>query len=82
MYRNLLTRKRKIILEWGVLREDEMSQIMQQVSNVFFSVTYFDPYDSNIETRTFYAGDRTATQLMDTGDEVIWKSLGANFIER
>lgn len=82
MYRNVLTCKRKVTCEWGVLLQTDMSQILQLVSDSFFTLTYFDPYNGNIETRTFYSGDRTATLMMDTGDEVIWKSLLANFTER
>ncbi len=82
MYRDRITTKRKLNCEWGVLTTQEISQIMQLIANVFFRVTYVDPYSGTEETRVFYSGDRTAPVAVVVNGETYWRGLTCNFIEK
>lgn len=82
MYRDRITTKRKLNCEWGIMTTQEISQILNIIANVFFTVTYMDPWDGVEVTRTFYSGDRTAPVCMIYNGETIWKGLTCNFIEK
>lgn len=82
MYRDRINVKRKINNEWGILTTQEISQILQLTANVFFNVTYTDPYSGTEETRVFYAGDRTAPIAVVVNGETFWRGLTCNFIEK
>ena len=82
MFRDRITTKRKLNCEWGIMSTQEISQILNIIANVFFSVTYMDPWDGVEVTRTFYAGDRTAPVCMIQHGETISKGLTVNFIEK
>ena len=43
MVRDRITTKRKLDCEWGMLTQDEMSQLLNAVSPEFFTVSYPDP---------------------------------------
>lgn len=82
MYRDRITTKRKLNCEWGIMTTQEISQILKAVSNVFFNVTYTDPYSGTEETRIFYSGDRTAPVAVVMNGETLWQGLTCNFIEK
>lgn len=73
--------KRKIECEWPSLTTAEMSQVMQLISGVTFSVTYIDPETGAAKTITCYKGDRTAPVYWIIDGVVRWDSLKVNFIE-
>lgn len=43
MVRDRITTKRKLDCEWGMMTQEEMSQLLNAVSAVFFEVSYPDP---------------------------------------
>lgn len=79
MMRDRIAIKRKIELEFGPLRSDEIRKILGHVSGVFFNVTFTDPLDGQI-TRQMYCGDRNAA-LYDS-NKGLWTGLKFNLIER
>ena len=81
MVRDRITIKRKLNCEWGALTQEEMSQILNAVSGVFFSVSYPDPIEGQA-TRTFYVGDRNAPSYTFTNKFKPWSGLKFNLIER
>ena len=81
MVRDRIAVKRKLDCEWGMLTQDEMSQILNAVSAVFFDVAYPDPILGQI-IKTFYVGDRTAPSYSFTEQFKPWSGAKFNLIER
>lgn len=82
--RDRIAVKRKLKCVWGPLTNDEISTILQAVSDVFFNVTYPDPQTGRLETKVMYVGTRSApVYYWDNESNVAkWKDLSMNFIER
>ena len=81
MVRDRITTKRKLDCEWGMLTQEEMSQLLHAVSSEFFEVSYPDPMDGQV-TKTFYVGDRTAPRYIFTEEFKPWSGSKFNLIER
>ena len=81
MVRDRITTKRKLECEWGQLSQAEISQILNAVSGVFFSVSYPDPINGQT-TGTFYVGDRTSPAYTFTNKFKPWSGLKFNLVER
>lgn len=84
MVRDKITEKRKLELEWGPLSNGQISSILEPISQTFFQCTYPDARSGIMETRTFYAGDRTAPAFSWHRDfaKQEWNGLKVNFIEK
>lgn len=82
MLKNRVCQKRKILLTWTELTLDEISTVMQAFNPEYFSVTYTDFLDGQVETRTFYVGDRTAPVRIWTSDLKRIETLSFDIIER
>ncbi|ADY54719.1 hypothetical protein Sgly_0353 [Syntrophobotulus glycolicus DSM 8271] len=74
--------KRKIELAFGLLTREQLSQVLNLVAPVFFTVEYVDPQDNAIKTGTFYCGDRSAGGLRYKNGRMSWKGIKFNLIER
>lgn len=74
--------KRKIEAEWKQLDNANMSVLLQAVKDVFFTVSYPDPYTGTEQTKTFYVGDRTAPMYNYNAGSPVWENLKMNFVER
>lgn len=82
MIRDYITTKRKIELSWGPLSDKEIAPILKSVMSPFFSVTYPDPMDGSMATRTFYVGDRSIPAYSWHDKLPKWEGLSMNFVER
>lgn len=82
MLRDRIAVKRKLNCEWPPLSASECSTLLKAVQDVFFEVTYPDPMEGRSITKTFYVGDRSTPALLYKDDEVYWKSVKMNFIEK
>lgn len=71
----------KLDCEWGMLTQEEMSQLLHAVSSEFFEVSYPDPMDGQV-TKTFYVGDRTAPSYTFTEKFKPWSGAKFNLVER
>ena len=74
--------KRKLEMSWTFLTANQLRDILQRVSPVFFSVTYVDPQTDSLKTGTFYVGDRNAGTLDYFNGVARYKDVTMNFIER
>jgi hypothetical protein len=74
--------KRKIEMSWNYLTKEQLSNLFNLVSPVFFEVEYIDPQDNGIKTGTFYAGDRKAGALDYKNGVIRYKDISFNVIER
>lgn len=82
MIRDRVATKRKLSCEWPLLTMGEISQLLNSVKNVFFSVEYPDPMEGIRITKTFYVGDRSTPMLYMKNGVAMWEGLTMNFIER
>lgn len=74
--------KRKVELAWAYLSKQDLSAILNYISPVFFIVDYIDPQDGGLKTGTFYSGDRSAGALSYINNEIKWKDIKFNLVER
>jgi len=81
LIRDRIAIKQKIDMEWSALTGSQMAMLLQAVSNVFFDVTYPDPYTGSNSTKNMYVGSRTAP-MYKFGSAPMWAGLKMSFIER
>lgn len=60
MYKMRTSQKRKIQLTWTLLTAAQVAAILSAFNDEYFDVRYWDAMGNGWQTRTFYAGDRTA----------------------
>lgn len=84
MHNNVVCYKRKLQCTWAIPHEAPTTEILNAVQPDMVRVTYFDPLDDRLETRTFYVGDKTAPyrsyQVPCVGGTT-FKTLSLDFIE-
>jgi hypothetical protein len=73
---------RKIELSWTYLTAAQLSQVLNAVSPVFFTVTYMDPIDNANRTGTFYSGDRNCGMIDFKAGVPRYKDIKFNLIEK
>lgn len=81
LIRDRIAVKRKINLEWAPLTQAESSELLNAVSDVFFTVEFPDPQLGMI-SKTMYVGDRTTPAYSYVDGVIKWSGLKMNFIER
>lgn len=81
MVRDRIAVKRKINIKFPPLTDVQIKQIMNGISDEFFSVEYPDP-QLGVTTKTFYVGDRTAPIYSRHKDICYWTDLSFGLIER
>lgn len=74
--------KRKLSLGWALLIDKDLSQILNLVSDTFFSVEYIDPQDGGLKNGTFYSGDRSMTGIIYKDGVMYYKDAKFDIIER
>lgn len=82
MCRDRIATKRKLNLEWPPLSYADCSILLKAVKDVFFTVTYPDPMEGTMLTKTMYVGDRTTPAYQYINGVPKWSGLKMNFIER
>lgn len=83
LFRDRIAVKHTIDLGWVLLTSSELSQILQAVSPVFVSVTYFDPQLGGLTAGTFYASDRKQSVAMKQSDgSYKWANTAFSLVER
>lgn len=74
--------KRKLELAWKYLTKDQLQQVLNAVSPVFFTVEYPDPQTGARRSGSFYAGDRTVGAMDYIDGNIRWKDIKFNVVER
>lgn len=59
MHVNQVCLKRKISLTWAIPHEAQAHEIAVAFLPEYVTVTYYDPWDGGMDTRTFYTGDQS-----------------------
>jgi hypothetical protein len=81
LIRDRIAIKRKISLEWPPLSQEELSLLLNAVSEVFFTVEFPDP-QLGVTTKTMYVGDRSSAMYCYINGVAKWQGLKMNFIEK
>lgn len=83
LFRDRIAVKRTINVGWTFLTSLELSQILQAVSPVFFTVTYLDPQLNALISGTFYVSDRTqAVAIKQSDGSYKWGNVSFSLVER
>jgi hypothetical protein len=83
LFRDRIAVKRTITVSWMFLTALELSQLLQAMSPVFFSVVYLDPQLNSLNSGTFYVSDRTQGVAIKQSDgSYKWGNIGFSLVER
>jgi len=83
MYKMRTSQKRKLMLTWTMPTAEQTAAILQVFNPEYFWVRYFDAMDGKVETRQFYAGDRSAPfKWFNVNGGTRFSTLSFDIIER
>jgi len=82
MHKNLIGQKRKLKLGWNNPTPAEAKDILQKFNKEYIKITYPDALSGRDETRTFYAGDRSAPMRAWTAGYKRYTQIVFDVIER
>lgn len=73
--------KRQIEMSWNALQWDDLSSILQAMSDSFFDFYYPDPMTGQYETKRFYVGNRSSPVAFEHSGEFWWGGLQMTLTE-
>ena len=79
--RDRIATKRKLQISYNALDQGDASAILNAIAGEFFYVQYPDP-QLGITTKQFYVGDRSAPLYRYDFDNMMWKGMSFNSVER
>jgi hypothetical protein len=82
LHRDRVAVKRQIELTFNALRMDEISPLLQQISDIFFDFTYPDPMVGAYITKKVYVGDRPANIPFEKDGVLYWSGFKMTLTER
>lgn len=82
MHKGRIAQKRKLALSWSELTPEETSTVLTAFNPEYFSVYFWDALDGRYETRTFYAGDRSAPLHFWFSHNKRFETVSFDIIER
>ena len=83
MYRDVITTKISLQLQWNTISVAEMSSLLTALSSTFFEVRYFNPIQGDWTTDTFYCGNRTVPVYSCINNQIVYDSgFSVNLIQR
>ena len=77
------TNFRTIDLEWKTMGRSDLRRLLNAVSNVNFTVTYYDPIEDAMISKLMYAGNRKVDMynyVIDNGQPV-WLNISVSLIQ-
>ena len=78
------TNFRTIDLEWKHMKRDDLSRLLNAVSNVNFTVTYYDPIEDAMISKLMYAGNRKVDMynyVLGENGQPIWLNISVSLIQ-
>jgi hypothetical protein len=75
--------KRRLECEWAYLSQANMALLLAAVSaTIFFTVSYFDPYDNAQKTITCHVGERAIGIYREISGVPMWVNTKMTLTER
>lgn len=81
MFIELIATKYKIELSWNYLNQADMTKLLDALSPVSFSVTFFDAASNTNKTANFYKSDRSVPMYDYVNNVARYKDFKINLIE-
>lgn len=81
MHIDLVATKYKLECSWSYLTQEQMTQILNAINSITFSVTFKDPLTGSDKSMNVYKGDRSIPVLFVKDGENHYKDFKVNFIE-
>ena len=89
-FRDVIAKKVTVSVSWGLLTDEQMSQILTAIDSDEFILIYPDAKDGAMREMTAYVSSRTApmyrcmpSSQSETGDFAwVWQGLSINFMEK
>lgn len=82
MHKDVVVSKRTIDLTFNGKRPDEVSSILKLFEPVYVDISFHDPREGKVITKTFYTGDINAEPKIWTVNNKIYSSISFSVIER
>ena len=82
MHKNRVAQKRKIQLAWNNVSPEDAHAILSAFSDEYFRVTYYDPWEGETTTRTFYSGDQSSPVKRWAIGNKLYEQVSFDIIER
>lgn len=82
MHKNRVGQKVTLDLSWSGPTPEEASEILKAFDPEYIDVTYHDPKENKMVTKTFYSGDKKAPVKIWTVNQKRYESISFNIIER
>lgn len=82
LVRERICTKRRLDVGWRVLYADEMATILQNTSDMFFTVEFLDAKTNSFQTITAYVGDRVPSAYTVRDDVIIYTDFTIGLIEK
>lgn len=82
MHKDVVASKRTIDLTFNGKRPDEVSSILKLFEPVYVDISFHDPREGKVITKTFYTGDINAESKIWTVNNKIYSSISFSVIER
>lgn len=73
--------KHKLECTWNFLTQEQMTNLLDTIKDVSFSLEYTEPQDGTLKTIDVYKGDRTIPVLDFLDGKARYKDFKVNFIE-
>lgn len=80
--RDRIATKRRIECEWAYLSRTDMASLLNAISDVFFTVYYYDPYDNAWKTITCETNERSIGVYQITSGLPVWTNTKITFTEQ
>ena len=81
MIRDRIAVKRTVSVSYRVLSVSDYASLLNLMSGVNFSVTYPDPMEGGVVTKTMYVGDRRAKLRRWDTREKTWTEISFELVE-
>ncbi len=82
MHKDIIRTTRQLDCTWGIMSWKDATPLLQAISVAEFPITFPDVQTGKIETRTFYAGNRTTSCLLYKDGVLYVSDLSVSFIEK
>lgn len=82
MHKQIIRSIRKLECTWGIMNWSKASRLLRAISPAEFNISYPDVMSGKMETRIFYAGDKSIPYLLYKDGECYINGVTVSFIEK